>query len=165
MLLKPLVRMYYVLGKLDSGLWVPEVNPVHCLDGVRVPILFCHGEQDELAPFSDALALYDRYQGPKSCYWVAGGSHYDLPSGTGTSIWPGSGTSSRAASSRKQAVAWQIKEQGRYREQVGAASRAAQRDLHLYDGYSDGSAYMADGSSPRCPARLAGPTGWTNFKA
>ena len=36
-LLKPLVRMYYVLGKLDSGLWVPEVNPVHCLDGVRVP--------------------------------------------------------------------------------------------------------------------------------
>ena len=76
--LKPLVRMYYVLGKLDCGLWVPGVNPVQCLEGVRVPILFCHGELDELAPFGDALALYDRYQGPKWNYWIAGGSHYDL---------------------------------------------------------------------------------------
>ena len=73
-ILKPLVRMYYVLGQLDCGLWVPHVNPVHRLDGVRVPILFCHGEEDELAPFQDALALYDRYSGPKSCYWIPGGS-------------------------------------------------------------------------------------------
>jgi uncharacterized protein len=77
-ILKPLVRMYYVMGQLDCGLWVPHVNPIHCLAGVRVPILFCHGENDELAPFDDALALYERYDGPKSCYWIPGGSHYGL---------------------------------------------------------------------------------------
>ncbi len=77
-MLKPLVRMYYVLGQLDCGLWVPHVNPIHCLNGVQVPILFCHGENDDLAPFDDALALYARYDGPKSCYWIPGGSHYSL---------------------------------------------------------------------------------------
>ncbi|CAN5451520.1 hypothetical protein BH10PLA2_BH10PLA2_03820 [soil metagenome] len=77
-ILKPLVHLYYVLGELDCGLWVPDVNPIDCLDEVHVPILFCHGELDELAPFSDALALYDRYQGPKWNYWITGGSHYNL---------------------------------------------------------------------------------------
>ena len=77
-ILKPLVRMYYVMGQLDCGLWVPHVNPIHCLAGVQVPILFCHGENDELAPFDDALALFERYDGPKSSYWIPGGSHYSL---------------------------------------------------------------------------------------
>jgi uncharacterized protein len=76
--LKPVVRMYYLLGKLDCNLWVPDINPVDCLAGVHVPILFCHGEQDELAPFGDALALYNRYRGPKWNYWIDGGSHYNL---------------------------------------------------------------------------------------
>ena len=104
-LLKPLVRMYYVLGKLDSGLWVPEVNPVHCLDGVRVPILFCHGEQDELAPFSDALPFTIATKDRNLVIGFRAAHITICASAIGMSIWLGSSTSSRAASSRQPAVA------------------------------------------------------------
>jgi alpha-beta hydrolase superfamily lysophospholipase len=73
-----LVPLYGTLGRLDCGFWVSGVNPVDCLDRVRVPICFCHGRDDQLVPFADANALYDQYPGPRSCYWVEGGTHYNL---------------------------------------------------------------------------------------
>jgi uncharacterized protein len=75
---RPLVGGYYVLGWLDCGMWAPSINPIQHLDGVTVPIFFCHGTEDELAPLTDGKALYAAYTGPKDHWWVPGASHYDL---------------------------------------------------------------------------------------
>ncbi len=77
-LCRPLVGGYYLLGCLDSGMWGPSVNPVDCLQGVTVPIFFCHAQDDELVPFSDGQALYATYRGSKDHWWVAGASHYNV---------------------------------------------------------------------------------------
>jgi pimeloyl-ACP methyl ester carboxylesterase len=74
----PLVRGYYVLGWLDCGLWIPSINPVQCLDGLTVPIFFCHGQKDRLVPFAEAQELHDAYAGPKWHWWVKEGVHYNI---------------------------------------------------------------------------------------
>jgi alpha-beta hydrolase superfamily lysophospholipase len=66
------------LGWLDCGLWGPDVNPVDCLDGLAVPIYFCHARQDELVPLAAGEALYGAYTGPKWHWWVPGATHYDV---------------------------------------------------------------------------------------
>jgi uncharacterized protein len=78
LLRRPLVTCYYWLGWLDCGLWAPSVNPVECLQGVTVPIFFCHGRRDELVPFAEGETLYRSYGGPKGHWWVEGASHYNV---------------------------------------------------------------------------------------
>jgi pimeloyl-ACP methyl ester carboxylesterase len=73
-----LVGLYHRLGWLDSGLWAPDASPVDRLDGVTVPVFFCHAVNDELVPFFQGQVLYDRYTGPKQHWWVAGASHYNV---------------------------------------------------------------------------------------
>jgi fermentation-respiration switch protein FrsA (DUF1100 family) len=63
---------------LDCGLHSRDINPIDALDGIHVPIYFCHGWKDELVPWSEAEALYQSYAGPKNCWWVEHGTHYDL---------------------------------------------------------------------------------------
>jgi fermentation-respiration switch protein FrsA (DUF1100 family) len=75
---RPLVGLYYRLGWLECGLWGPDVSPVDRLRDVRVPIFFCHGQQDGLVPLEEGRLLHDRYAGPGECWWVAGASHYDV---------------------------------------------------------------------------------------
>jgi pimeloyl-ACP methyl ester carboxylesterase len=75
---RPLLALYDWLAWLDCGLWRPSVNPVDSLCGVRVPVCFCHGQQDELVPFSQSQHLFETYTGPKVHYWVADASHYDV---------------------------------------------------------------------------------------
>ncbi len=72
-----LAAAYDVLGCMDSGLWGPDVNPVGCRAGASVPVCFVHARHDELVPFAEAVALYDAYPGPKTCWWVEAG-HYDV---------------------------------------------------------------------------------------
>jgi uncharacterized protein len=74
----PLVGCYYLMGWLDCGFWGPSVNPIDRLRDVRVPIYFCQAERDELVPFAEGQALYDAYHGPKTHWWVAGASHYNV---------------------------------------------------------------------------------------
>jgi alpha-beta hydrolase superfamily lysophospholipase len=74
----PLVHLYYLLGWVDCGLWVPSVNPVEDVRGVAVPIYFCHAEEDALIPVTEGQALYEGYSGPKTRWWVAGASHYNV---------------------------------------------------------------------------------------
>lgn len=74
----PLIGSYYVLGWLECRLWVPSINPVNCLKNTTTPIFFCHGECDELVPFTEGRMLYDSYVGPKRHWWVAGASHYNV---------------------------------------------------------------------------------------
>jgi uncharacterized protein len=74
----PLVAAYNYLAWLDCGFWAPDINPKESLASVRVPICFCHGRQDELVPFEEAEDIYEAYAGPKCCFWVTGGNHYNL---------------------------------------------------------------------------------------
>jgi fermentation-respiration switch protein FrsA (DUF1100 family) len=78
LLRSPLVHFYYWLGWMDCGLWGPAVNPVGCLQGVAVPIFFCHGRRDELVPFAEGETLYQVYGGSKGHWWVDGASHYNV---------------------------------------------------------------------------------------
>lgn len=73
-----LVGLYYRLGWLDCRLWGPALNPVERLQGVRVPIFFCHATGDTLVPPGEGQVLYDSYGGPKENWWVEGASHYNV---------------------------------------------------------------------------------------
>lgn len=75
---KPLVRLYFVLGWLDCGLWGPTVSPLDRAKEMRVPVFFCHARNDDLVPFSEGATLYRSYAGPKEHWWVDGASHYDV---------------------------------------------------------------------------------------
>jgi uncharacterized protein len=72
------VSLYCELVWLDCGVWGHAVNPIDRLQGLQVPICFCHGTADEVVPFGEAEALFQSYAGPKSHYWVAGASHYNV---------------------------------------------------------------------------------------
>lgn len=73
-----LVDFYHWLGWLDSGLWAPDASPLDRLNGVTIPMLFCHAMNDELVPFGEGQMLYDGYAGPKQYWWVEGASHYNV---------------------------------------------------------------------------------------
>jgi alpha-beta hydrolase superfamily lysophospholipase len=73
-----LVHLCELIAWLDCGLWAPEVNPGEALRRVQVPICFCHGTADELVPLREGHALFDAYNGPKECFWVAGATHYNV---------------------------------------------------------------------------------------
>jgi alpha-beta hydrolase superfamily lysophospholipase len=72
---EPLIRTYSTIVWLDTGCWPTEANPIDALGQIHIPILFCHGKDDDLIPFTQGQALYDRYGGPKSCYWLDGAGH------------------------------------------------------------------------------------------
>jgi len=74
----PLLTGYHILGWVDCGMWIPSINPVSCLEGLRTPVFFCHGEDDQLVPIAEGRELYDAYAGPKSCWWVKGAAHYNI---------------------------------------------------------------------------------------
>jgi alpha-beta hydrolase superfamily lysophospholipase len=75
---RSLASTYQALARLDCGLRASDINPIEGLDKIRIPIYFCHGENDDLVPFSEGKQLYDHYAGPKHHYWVAGAGHYDV---------------------------------------------------------------------------------------
>jgi fermentation-respiration switch protein FrsA (DUF1100 family) len=69
---RPVLGCCFLLGWLDCGVWAPAVNPIDRLNGVTVPIFFCHGTMDELVPIADGQALYASYTGPREQWWVQG---------------------------------------------------------------------------------------------
>lgn len=84
---EPLIRTYSTIVWLDTGCWPTDANPIDHLDRIHIPILFCHGKQDDVVPFWQAQALYDTYRGPKSCYWLQEGGHANLQAMGGTDYW------------------------------------------------------------------------------
>jgi uncharacterized protein len=66
------------LAWLDCGFCPCDVNPIEHLQGVRVPIYFCHARADELIPFTEAEALFAEYGGPKWHWWVENATHHDV---------------------------------------------------------------------------------------
>jgi alpha-beta hydrolase superfamily lysophospholipase len=75
---EPLISTYSTIVWLDTGCWPTDANPIDHLSQIHIPILFCHGKDDDLIPFTQGQALYDRYGGPKSCYWLDGAGHFNL---------------------------------------------------------------------------------------
>ena len=73
-----ITAFYSALGWLDCGFRAKDIRPIDKLEGVRIPICFCHGKQDDLIPFEQAEALYHSYAGPKACLWFDDGRHYGL---------------------------------------------------------------------------------------
>ncbi|MBL8800159.1 MAG: alpha/beta fold hydrolase [Planctomycetia bacterium] len=71
----PLIFTYSVLILLDCGFWPLNANPIDHAANCRVPVFFCHGSEDGLIPIAQGHALYERYAGPKQCYWVEGAHH------------------------------------------------------------------------------------------
>lgn len=54
---------------------------------IQCPVLFFHGERDEVVPFSHAQQMYERANDPKYCYWVPGGDHANLEGCAGEAYW------------------------------------------------------------------------------
>ena len=75
---RPLVEAYKLLGWLDCDLTVEKVNPVDSLEGLTVPVFFCHGEEDALIPFSEGQMLDATYTGPHQHWWVAEATHHNI---------------------------------------------------------------------------------------
>jgi len=80
---RPLLRTYSALVWLDCGFWGLDVNPIEYVNRTSIPILFCHGKQDDFITFAQAEELYDAYRGPKWHYWVEGATHFGLVTSAG----------------------------------------------------------------------------------
>jgi fermentation-respiration switch protein FrsA (DUF1100 family) len=75
---RPLARLCSGLAWLECGVPTADISPIEALRRVRVPVCFCHGENDDLVPVAEGRVLYDAYNGPKESFWAAGASHYDV---------------------------------------------------------------------------------------
>jgi pimeloyl-ACP methyl ester carboxylesterase len=75
----PVLSAYEALLWLDTGAWLQDRRPAAALEGLRVPIYFCHARADDLVPWAGAEAMYDGYSGPKWHFWAGdGATHADV---------------------------------------------------------------------------------------
>jgi len=64
-----------MIGWLDSGLRVEQVDAAAAIRGLKVPILFIHGLEDVTIPPECTRILFDRYDGPKMLRLEPGAAH------------------------------------------------------------------------------------------
>ena len=63
-------------GKLGASITSDELSAIDYVDKISpVPLLFVHGEEDEVVPLSQGLKLYEKAQMPKTLVRVPGGNH------------------------------------------------------------------------------------------
>ena len=55
--------------------------------GVRAPVLVMHGDRDRVIPFALGRALFDRLEGPKSFFTIAGTDHNDATPHDADGYW------------------------------------------------------------------------------
>ena len=53
-------------------------NSADKIKNLKCPVLFIHGTDDEVIPYSHGLMLYDTFQGNKKMVTITGGRHNDL---------------------------------------------------------------------------------------
>ena len=63
--------------KFKTGVKISDAAPLEVVDKIKVPILFIHGDEDDLVPFDMMGKLYDRAVAPKEKFIVAGAGHAD----------------------------------------------------------------------------------------
>ena len=56
-------------------LLAPQSDGIHLLKGLKVPVLFCHGEKDETVPLWTVQQNYEQYQGLKEIVLFEGLDH------------------------------------------------------------------------------------------
>lgn len=54
---------------------VKDISPVDIVKESNIPILFIHGDEDELVPWKMAMDMYNTKRKPKTLYIVRGGMH------------------------------------------------------------------------------------------
>ena len=71
----PVVKMLENKMRSCFGITMRDISPKKCLESNEIPIMFIHGDQDEVVPFKMALALYNHNKGPKKYYPIKGAGH------------------------------------------------------------------------------------------
>lgn len=67
-----------------------KFNSAAQLKNTTAPLLFIHGDQDDIVPFAQGEQLYHDYAGPKEFVCLTGAAHNDLPwHETNSALWQG----------------------------------------------------------------------------
>jgi fermentation-respiration switch protein FrsA (DUF1100 family) len=64
-----------------------KFNNIDKIDKVRCPVLFIHGREDTIVPFSHGLSLFEKANEPKLSFWVEDAGHNDLFSVADVKYW------------------------------------------------------------------------------
>lgn len=73
----PLLPLADLVIQLRAGFSLGEVSPLDATAGLKIPILFVHGQEDSYIPSQASQMLYDAKQGVKQLYLVPGAGHVD----------------------------------------------------------------------------------------
>ena len=71
-LLYPAIRMG---ARLFAGLDLEENSPIEAMGRVRIPVIFAHGEEDNLVPCSMSRENYEACVSPKAIFTAPGAGH------------------------------------------------------------------------------------------
>ena len=72
---KLILFMVNIISKIRKGYSFLEISPEKVISKIEAPMLFIHGDSDQLVPLSMALDLYEKKKGYKELYIVKGGQH------------------------------------------------------------------------------------------
>ncbi len=64
-----------------------KFNNIDKIDKIRCPVLFIHGKEDAIVPFSHGQSLFDKANEPKLSFWVEDAGHNDLFSVADVKYW------------------------------------------------------------------------------
>ena len=73
----PVMPCANIVCKFKTGVKISDAAPLEVVDKITVPILFIHGDADDLVPFDMMGKLYDKATAPKEKFIVAGAGHAD----------------------------------------------------------------------------------------
>jgi fermentation-respiration switch protein FrsA (DUF1100 family) len=104
--------IYPFLPGFVFGLMSHRYDNLEKISRLRAPVLFVHGEHDEIVPLAMAQRLFEAAPGPREQYVIAGSGHNDLVAFGGTGYFEriaafarGTLTGERAAGTRANASA------------------------------------------------------------
>jgi abhydrolase domain-containing protein 17 len=58
--------------------WPDKYKNLAKINHLKIPVLFIHGEKDNIIPIWHSKKLYDTYLGPKKFYWIPNVGHNDI---------------------------------------------------------------------------------------
>lgn len=66
-----------IVCKIKTGVKISDAAPINVVDKISAPILFIHGDADDLVPFEMLDRLFDACTAPKEKFVVQGAGHAD----------------------------------------------------------------------------------------
>ncbi len=73
----PIMNIVDGVSRLKVGHFISDAAPLQEIDKIKLPVLFIHGEADELAPVQMADRLYAAAKGKKQLLKIVGAEHAD----------------------------------------------------------------------------------------